>query len=140
MRDARFRAWVYDPDLEEYVMKDVAKLDFYLDTFEVSMVYTLATVQRKPTEFTFIPYDIKDVILMQDTGLKDKNNKKIYDGDIVKITLTETQKTRRGEVIYYDDNACYLVKTANEEYFTFMSADICEIEVLGNKCENKGLV
>lgn len=86
-------------------MKDVAKLDFYLDTFEVSMVYTLATVQRKPTEFTFVPYDIKDVILMQDTGLKDKNNKKIYDGDIVKITLTETQKTRRGEVIYYDDNA-----------------------------------
>lgn len=26
------------------------------------------------------------------------------------------------------------------EYVIFMSADICEIEVLGNKCENKGLV
>ena len=22
MKDVRFRAWVYDPDLEEYVMKD----------------------------------------------------------------------------------------------------------------------
>lgn len=54
-----YRAWVYDPDLEEYIMKEVAKLDFYLDTLEVSMVYTLATVQRKPTDFTFVPYDIQ---------------------------------------------------------------------------------
>lgn len=39
-----YRAWIYDPELEEYVMKNVARIEFYLDTNEVSMIYTLATV------------------------------------------------------------------------------------------------
>nr|DAX82614.1 MAG TPA: YopX protein [Caudoviricetes sp.] len=80
-----YRAWVYDPELEEYVMKNVARVEYYLDTNEVSMIYTLATVQRNPTEFTFDPYDIKDVILMEDTGLRDKRGKHIYTRDILKF-------------------------------------------------------
>ena len=85
MEQTGYRAWVYDPELEEYVIKEVAKLDFYLDTNEVSVVYTLATVQRKPTEFTFDPYAIEDVILMKDTGFKDRNGKHIYTKDILKL-------------------------------------------------------
>ena len=123
----KFRAWVYDPDLEEYVMKDVAKLDFYLDTFEISMVYTLATVQRKPTEFTFVPYDIKDVILMQDTGLKDKNNKKIYDGNIGKVFLSNL---RAGFDVAFNG--------AIPEELDAGLAD--RSEVLGNIHENKELI
>lgn len=86
MEISGYRAWVYDPDLEEYVMKDVARLDFYLDACEVSMVYTLATVQRKPTEFTYDSYNIEEVILMKDTGFRDKDGKHIYTKDILEFS------------------------------------------------------
>lgn len=135
MKDVRFRAWVYDPDLEEYVMKDVAKLDFYLDTFEISMVYTLATVQRKPTEFTFVPYDIKDVILMQDTGLKDKNNKKIYDGDILRFSNENI-----GKVFLSNLRAGFDV-AFNGAIPEELDAGLADrSEVLGNIHENKELI
>lgn len=82
--------------------------------------------------------DFYDV--MQYTGIKDANSKRIYEKDIVRITTTQTEETRIGEVKYYDDNACYLVETTKEEYFTFMSQDIKSVEVLGNTHENKELL
>ena len=58
----------------------------------------------------------------------------------MRITTTQTGETRIGEVIYYKDNACFLIETTNEDYFTFMSCDITRIEVLGNIYENKELL
>nr|DAU39323.1 MAG TPA: YopX protein [Caudoviricetes sp.] len=78
-----YRAWVYDPKLKERVMKEVVKLSFYLDTFSIATVFTKATVQTRPTEVVFDAYDIKDVILMKDTGLRDKDNIRIYERDIL---------------------------------------------------------
>lgn len=78
--------------------------------------------------------------VMQYIGIKDVNSNRIYEKDIVRITTTQTGETRIGEVIYYDDNACYLVETTKEEYFMFMSQDIKSVEVLGNIHENKELL
>lgn len=78
--------------------------------------------------------------VMQYTGIKDANSNRVFEKDIVRITTTQTGKTRIGEVIYYKDNACFLIETTNEDYFTFMSCDITRIEVLGNIYENKELL
>ena len=78
--------------------------------------------------------------VMQYIGINDVNGKRVYETDIVKIVTTQTEETRIGEVKYYDDNACFLVETTNEEYFTFMSSDISRVEVLGNIHKNKELL
>ena len=78
--------------------------------------------------------------VMQYIGIKDVNNNRIYEKDIVRITTTQTEETRIGEVIYYPGNAMYLVETTMVDSFTFMPQDIKSVEVLGNIHENKGLL
>ena len=75
----------------------------------------------------------KEAIIELYTGLKDKNGKEIYEGDIVVDEYME-----RGYVHYADDEACYLI--------TFNSGDVSqfildkESEVIGNIHENPELV
>lgn len=125
-----YRAWIYDPELEEYVMKSIARVEYYLDTNEISMVYTLATVQRKPTDFTFDPYDIKDVVLMRDTGFKDKNGKHIYTKDILEFSNGYLG------VVYWDQaNGRYKVECKGTEPKDLTKALAQECIVYGNTIE-----
>ena len=84
-----------------------------------------------------------DFILMQSTGLKDKNGKEIFEGDIVKYeagcnTVTE-------EVVYDKNFAGFGVKDADAVIiFTFgelaEDIDLSSIEVVGNIYENPELL
>ena len=84
-----------------------------------------------------------DFILMQSTGLKDKNGKEIYEGDIVKYeagcnTVTE-------EVAYDKNFAGFGVRDADTDIiFTFLQladvVDLISLEVVGNIYENPELL
>lgn len=69
--------------------------------------------------------------VMQCTGLKDKNGKLIYEGDIVKETLTDFIKEEFMKVVEWDK----LSVSYNLE-----SLQNCEREVVGNIYENKELL
>ena len=79
---------------------------------------------------------LKDVKLMQYTGLKDKNGKEIYEGDII-MSIYGT-----GHVVYHERKALFghEVKGSYGEFvFIEIYRNIQETEVIGNIYENPEL-
>lgn len=120
MRVVEFRAW--DIDKQEYIT-----------WFEIGCEGCVTTQEPNCSP------DYPNVILEQYTGLKDKNDKKIYEGDIV--------------LDYYDGDDAYIVEwdedtasfrltgtdnIASVSFDNFYSDK--DLEVIGNIHENKELI
>ena len=94
-------------------------------------------------EIAFDEVPASDFILMQSTGLKDKNGSEIFEGDIVKYeagcnTVTE-------EVAYDKNFAGFGVRDADTDIiFTFLQladvVDLISLEVVGNIYQNPELL
>lgn len=83
-----------------------------------------------------------DYILMQYTGLKDKNDKEIYEGDIITITYSNGEKIKKYAVKYCDDCGYYMLKSIDRKYDldTFCGYGKEQIEIIGNIYENPELL
>jgi len=117
-REIKFRAW----DKENEEMYDVAMID--VETGEVA--YT-----DHPTGYNADAL-LEQVELMQYTGLKDKNGKEIYEGDILKDCDTREIKT----VIWHKN--CFILRDTKGFYQWTYFED--EHEVIGNIYENSDLL
>ena len=135
MREYKFRCW----DTENKEMLKVQELDFE-DTFYGGR---LSIRTDKYNDY----FDMEDMVLMQYTGLKDKNGKEIYEGDIIHINNNLL------------DEFNYLI-VWNEEYLRYYLFSIDKksinrlggileahlgsmkdkIEIIGNKWDNPELL
>ena len=94
-------------------------------------------------EIAFDEVPASDFILMQSTGLKDKNGKEIFEGDIVKY---KTGCNTFTEEVAYDKNfSGFGVRDANANIiFTFGELaeyiDLHSLEVIGSIYENPELL
>ena len=130
MREIKFRALVKDRKaifevvLINYVTKKV--------TYLLERVGHLLSI--RDAKF----YDVE---LMQYTGLKDKNNKEIYEGDIVKLRANHGI----GVVKYYDEWGAFVIEYIKPRPLALlgvlgMNYYKEEIEILGNIYENSELI
>jgi hypothetical protein len=72
-------------------------------------------------------------IWMQFTGLKDKNGKEIYEGDIVK-----NDRGQHFDILWQGD--CWIMRYENENTAKYRMTELSELEVVGNIYENPELI
>ena len=123
MREYKFRVW----DTENKEMLKVQELDFE-DTFYGGRL-SIRTDQYNDY------FDIEDMILMQYTGLKDRNGKEIYEGYIVYIMPED----ERGIIRWDNETARYVVIHDNiiSDFDNWYGKDL---EVIGNEFDNPELL
>ena len=98
---------------------------------------------RAGTLLSFAEMSPDDYILMQSTGLKDKNGVEIFEGDIVKVSNHPFQKKEDSAGIEIDGD--YLIGWSDHS-LTWLAGDLLlhqlkpYIEVIGNIYENPELL
>lgn len=114
MREIKFRAWHKEH-----------KLMFEVFGFDVNTIYPW---QRECDPEIPIAPDAEDCTLMQYTGLKDKNGKEIYEGDIVETKYSYYR-------IYYFNGHWF----AENDFLSDVLLEP-ECNIVGNIYENPELV
>lgn len=80
----------------------------------------------------------EDIILMQFTGLLDKQGKEIYEGDIVNVSYGKQKESFRRKIIYNSKIASFIVSCGDNINSRIL--EISVFEVIGNIYENKELM
>ena len=129
MRDIKFRCW----DTENKEMLEVQELD-YEDSYNGQPMI-------RTTMYSDY-FDTEDMILMQYVGLKDKNEKEIYEGDIVKFRFKDDREEFPDLIGYIEYQTTFTAFRimSNQGSFKIDITEIKFIEVIGNIYENPELL
>ncbi|MFQ9629999.1 MAG: YopX family protein [Enterococcus avium] len=137
----KFRAW----DKRENTMRDVAVLHFTKGGKVNSIEYWKTPSESKS-------YHVRNLILMQSTGLKDKNGVEIFEGDIVHVLDSEqiNQRDENGAFIdaFFEEideidsvvfvDGCFKLKRTGFDVCICRSVE--DFTIIGNIYENPELL
>ena len=134
MRNLKFRVW--DTKNKEWI-KDLYSFSSYYDIINETWG-CWDSYYRGLTDY---------LIIQQFTGLSDKNNKEIYEGDIVNVELLtkDLVSVSKDELpyihsgfVFYDPNVCsFRIQFKKNQYCIFGGKNL---EVVGNILENPELL
>ena len=129
-REIKFRVLIdnkiYYQDKYEPYGDNLASIDICKETITITSFYNYENVYR---------FEYEEVKLMQYTGVKDKNGKEIYEGDIVVLNNIKNDNMR---IVRYEHSSYRLEGWGLREDLS--NAEARFLEVVGNIYENKNLL
>lgn len=115
----RFRAW--DKEFKEMVQVD-------------ALVFEEQIIKATYKNGNIVKEDFKNYVLMQSTGMLDKNEREIFEGDILKVTNLSSWL----EVVSFNEDKAMFVsketkrKVEETPLYDLFNTDIFEVEIIGN--------
>ena len=135
MREIKFRAW----DKRNKVMS------FFGSFFSIEDMDSCGLIFHPKVSDDHKQGNAKDFKLMQFAGLKDKNGKEIFEGDILKRKESKVE-LKEGDIDFLGTDGLYIVEIKNQRFAYPINrpdawSDIFEDdEIIGNIYENSELL
>ena len=122
MREIKFRAWIKEVD-------EIREVE-YINFWEKKISYP-----HKFCKEYYLNADFDEIEIMEYTGLKDKNGKEIYEGDIV------IHHSKMHKIIFNAEEARFVLRDDEFELeIPFTNNNSKRMEIVGNIYENPELI
>lgn len=137
----KFRAW--DKENDRMIYPSTEDVCFELDDDGINIFDLWG---EYPEDHVF---PLLDSVLMQSTGLKDKNGVEIFEGDVLNIIEVTNQRLKEYLTDVKWEDCSFVVKSGGDDYDTFLAAwtgdpnttyPLFEMQVVGNIYENPKLL
>ena len=129
----RYRAWIKE-EKRMFFSDDILAIDYENEEIVTQQVYF---ENGLPDDRFIYCYKTDEIELMQTTGLKDKNGKEIFEGDIVKMAKDVYSEPTYYEVVRHYGGA-YRLESKQHGCELWLRHTNCE--VVGNIYENRELL